>query len=89
MKDEEIAEEAKKKGQLLQPKKADPAVNYLGELLNLIPAAHQDLVINIALALVGLVWLVDVITPDPLPLLDEAGLTYLLFLLYRLKQSRS
>lgn len=88
MKDDDIAKEALRKGELLQPKKTDPAVNFLGELVDLLPIAYQDTVINIALVLIGIIWIVDMVTIDPLPFLDEAGLTYLLYLLWRLKQSK-
>jgi len=89
MKDEEIARDALSKELQAPAAKVDPAVKYLGQLLDIIPAPYQNLALNVSLALIGVLWIVDVITPDPLPFIDEAGLTYLLYLLWKLKQTRS
>ena len=89
MKDEEIAKQAIENGPLKPPKTKVKGEGIIDELVGLFPAEYHKVVINVGLGLIGLVWIVDMITPDPIPFIDEAGLAYLFYLLWAYKKNSS
>lgn len=84
MEDEKLAKAAAESGPMNPPKKN----HLLDDLVSVIPAKHQDLVIDLTLGAIGILWLVDMVIPDPLPLVDEAGLAYLFYLIWNLRRQR-
>lgn len=73
-----------------QPGSLEPKDNkkFLGykvfqKIMDKIPVKYRNLIVWISFAVVFIIWILDIVIADPLPFVDEAALTFLLYILTR------